>query len=256
MGTSLFIHKVYNRFIVLGAHILMVILWLVDLGVVANLARIWASPNCYYSYAYGGYNCFYGKKRGLESNAFEKRDDRTTIKTYRNVLIVGALLVLSSCKLTESVGCVYDSPCISALWVFSAVIVIQHLNKHNTDSSHSAPVFTGGNNDQAVPMEQTVGQTAPMQPQSVYPPAQQYPVGMPPQSQYSSPMAQPQGEYQHQQTQYLSSPYGHDPVSRTHTVSPVSQSNTYVPSQNASELGTQQHIGGYDPNVSELSVQK
>jgi hypothetical protein len=69
----------------------MSILWLVDLGVVANLAHVWANPDCEYSYLYNTYRCFYGKKRDLSSHAFSKRRKTVTINTYRGVLIAGAV---------------------------------------------------------------------------------------------------------------------------------------------------------------------
>jgi hypothetical protein len=74
-------------YIVLGMHLLLVIFWIVDMGLVANLARIWAHPDyCYYSYYYG-YICNSYVKRDLSS--FMKRDT-TTVKTYYGALAAGA----------------------------------------------------------------------------------------------------------------------------------------------------------------------
>ena len=58
IATSLFVHKLYNAYIVLGLHALMTIFWVVDMGLVANLARIWSGPHCHYYYAYG-YSSYY-----------------------------------------------------------------------------------------------------------------------------------------------------------------------------------------------------
>lgn len=73
----------------------MLIFWVVDLGLVANLARIWASPSCSVSYSYFyGYtsSCYYKRGEwggGLEGRGLEKRD--TTVGMYYGALAAGAV---------------------------------------------------------------------------------------------------------------------------------------------------------------------
>jgi hypothetical protein len=86
VATSLFLHKLYNMYIVLALHLLMVIFWIVDMGLVANLARIWSGPQCSYSYWTGNYYCSYGKRDLLN---FDKREE-TTVKAYYGALAAGA----------------------------------------------------------------------------------------------------------------------------------------------------------------------
>lgn len=63
----------------------MVIFWIVDMGLVANLARIWAGPQCSYSYGYG-YYCSYGKRDLLPLG----KREYTTVGNYYGALCAGA----------------------------------------------------------------------------------------------------------------------------------------------------------------------
>lgn len=76
--------------IALALHVWMVIFWIVDLGLVANLARIWGSASfSYYSYGYCyGYYCTY-VKRDLEN--LGKREETTTYNAYYGALAAGAV---------------------------------------------------------------------------------------------------------------------------------------------------------------------
>jgi hypothetical protein len=65
----------------------MLIFWIVDLGLVANLARIWHNPDCGYSYYYDSYTCYYGKR---DLSGIGKRDT-TTVGAYYGALVAGAL---------------------------------------------------------------------------------------------------------------------------------------------------------------------
>lgn len=76
----------------------MLIFWVVDLGLVANLARIWASASSCsvsYSYFYGYTSQCYYKRGGLEGRGLvvgrglEKRD--TTVGMYYGALAAGAV---------------------------------------------------------------------------------------------------------------------------------------------------------------------
>jgi hypothetical protein len=232
VASQLFIHKLYNAYIALAFHIWMLLFWVIDLGLVANLASIWANPICssYYGYSY---SCSYYRKRDVEIRGFEKRDT-TSYTAYYGALAAGA--VFAAVQLVT--------------WALSAVILIIHFNKHRTNAanttthvSHPPPQYanTPHNNNipQPVPMEKYSHQASTHQT---------------PQPQYAQPV---QG---HQQN--FSPPYAQDPVQRQDTVSPVSQAAGYAappPNHNTSELSSPQHTGvGYaapppNANASELS---
>lgn len=82
LGTSIFLHKLYHPFIVLGLHSLMLLFWIVDLGLVANLAHLWSSPTYCYGY-YCNYNYYWYKKRDV---------DYTTVQGYYGALVAGAII--------------------------------------------------------------------------------------------------------------------------------------------------------------------
>jgi hypothetical protein len=83
--SQLFIHKIYYGVVALAFHVWMLIFWVVDLGLVANLAHLWSGPQCSYSYYYG-YNCSYYVKRGV----LQARDE-TTFTAYYGALVAGAV---------------------------------------------------------------------------------------------------------------------------------------------------------------------
>ncbi|CAI6335869.1 unnamed protein product [Periconia digitata] len=240
--SQLFIHKLYQGVVALAFHIWMLIFWIVDLGLVANLASIWASPSCYSSYSfYSGYSssCYY-KRAELETRGLEKRD--TTVGAYYGSLAAGA--VFAGVQLVT--------------WAVSAVILFIHFNRHrnNTTTTTTTPATTSApppqyapdtsnvaNNGAGIPMEKYNYQ----QPNAAYPPQQQQ---------------QQQPGYPPQQQQQFSSPYAQDPVPRQDTVSPVSQFGQAgaPPPQhpNAPELSSPQHTGGgavyqQHPNATELN---
>jgi hypothetical protein len=228
--SQLFLHQIYNMYVALGAHALMLLFWIVDLGLVANLARIWGGSTCVYYYGYG-YSCDYSYSY---SYSYSKRDEYTTVGAYRGALIAGALFAAIE----------------FASWIASAVILTMHMNKHRsnaaaTNAQHAPPQYAentvNGHNNQAVPMEK-FSQTA--VPQQQYQ-QQPYSAAPTPQPTYAQPV---QGQYT-QQPQPVT--YQPEPVNRTNTVSPVSHVGGYG---NASELSTPQHTGNYNPNVSELST--
>ena len=66
----------------------MVIFWIVDMGLVANLAVWWSGAGCSYDYYWGYYSCSY-RKRGLDAVSSMKRDT-TTIEGYYGALAAGA----------------------------------------------------------------------------------------------------------------------------------------------------------------------
>ncbi|KAF2738391.1 hypothetical protein EJ04DRAFT_549893 [Polyplosphaeria fusca] len=201
--SSLFIHKLYNKFIILAAHIWMIIFWLVDLGLVANLARIWGAYENFGGYSYGGY-CYYYcyNKRDLA-----KRED-TTYGAYYGALAAGAFFAAVQ----------------FGLWVASAVIVGMYINKSNNNSTPPPAYPAAGG--QAVAMDKPEG-TYGYQANSVAPTPQ-------PQPAQPSYVQQPQATY----NQGYSS-YTQDPVNREATVSPASELSSPHPgfNPNASELG-------------------
>jgi len=82
--SQLFIHKIYNMYIVLGVHAWMILFWIIDLGLVSNLARIW-SGDCYYYYGYG-YACGYS----YSSYYYLAKREETTRGAYYGALAAGA----------------------------------------------------------------------------------------------------------------------------------------------------------------------
>lgn len=199
--STLFLQNLYNGFVVLGLHILMVIFWVTELGLVANLARIW-SGSYYTTYSYG-YDWDWSYKRSLNKRA----EESFTYEGYRGALIAGALF-----------GAVNF-----VLWIVSTVFVIIYLNKSRshsgTTTAHHAP--TGGapnyGGNQAIPVEQKYDPPVPA-----------------PQQQYAQ---QPvYGQQQQQQQPY--GQYPQDPVHREQTISPVSQAGYAAAPQ--SELGNNQ----------------
>jgi len=84
VASQLFVHKLYNVYVAMALHVWLLVFWVVDLGLVANLARMWGDgQRCYYSGYYSGYYCYY--KRDLA-----KRDD-TTYGAYYGALAAGAV---------------------------------------------------------------------------------------------------------------------------------------------------------------------
>ncbi|KAF2659330.1 hypothetical protein K491DRAFT_712849 [Lophiostoma macrostomum CBS 122681] len=237
--TSLSLHNLYNMYVVLALHILMIIFWIVDMGLVANLARIWAGPECSYSYYYG-YYCTYGKKRSLPLS-FDKRDT-TTFSAYYRALAAGA----------------FFGSCQFVLWVLTTVLTIIHLNKHRSGQVPSAsnpPAYVEhGHAGQGVPLESKFAHNVQTQPQPQQNPYQQQPQQV--YSAVSTPQHQPAQPVYGQQQQSPYNTYPQDPINRGQTISPVTQQHTgYSNTGTVSELSTPQHTGApYNPNVSELST--
>ncbi|KAJ4286226.1 hypothetical protein N0V90_013260 [Kalmusia sp. IMI 367209] len=230
IASQLFLHKMYNIYVAVALHVWLLIFWIVDLGLVANLARMWGDgERCYYT-SYYGYTCYYKRDLG-------KREDTTTYAAYHGALAAGA--VFAAVELVT--------------WALSAIITIMAWNKQRTagtsaqpHAQHSGvvPPQYDNNNGQAVPMEK-YNQPSTMQT---------------PQTQYAQPVQQ-----QHQ----YGAPYAQDPVPRQDTVSPVSHAGTGYgpPPSNVSQLNSPQHTGQhaypqnatelhtapYDPHVPELS---
>ncbi|KAF2007467.1 hypothetical protein P154DRAFT_529080 [Amniculicola lignicola CBS 123094] len=255
LATQIFLTGLYNKFIWLGLHLLMLIFWIVDLGLVANLARIWAGAGCGYSYYYG-YYCSYGWKRSVDyyemgSSGLVKRED-TTVGAYYGALAAGAFFAAMQ----------------FALWGVSFVILVMYLNKERTGSNATTTTTTPAPQqpnyaaDQAIPLgQEKYGQTGqPQQPYStVSTPAPQYAQPVAPQGQYVQPPMPQQytGPPSNQAPQYPT-PYNQyqDPINRGATVSPVSTvAYNSAPPAGTAELQTPQSTGAYNPNVSELGSQ-
>ncbi|PSN69833.1 hypothetical protein BS50DRAFT_296990 [Corynespora cassiicola Philippines] len=240
LGTQLFLHKFYNPFVSLGLHIWMCLFWIVDLGLVANLARLWAGMDCSYDYWYG-YYCTYGK-RDLHSIA---KRDTTTYKTYYGALAAGAFFAAAQ----------------FGIWVLGTFITFMYMNKRRaqnasnpqTHPSQPPPQYAAGPGGAAVPMEKYNQTAAP--PQAYQQP---YSSAQNPQPQYTQPIQQQQGQfvqpplpaYNQQQPGFQ---YPQDPIPRQDTVSPISPAGYTQPANNASELGAHQQSVPYNPNASELS---
>ncbi|KAF2271444.1 uncharacterized protein EI97DRAFT_471219 [Westerdykella ornata] len=225
IASTLSLHSLYNYWAVLALHILMVIFWVTDLGLVANLASLWSGRSDTYYYYYN--------KRDLVNLA--KRD--TTVGAYYGALAAGAFF-----------GAVQF-----VLWVVSLVFVGMYIHRHRSGQE--------GNPEAANPAYTGVQQTAPVeQVQPQQPVYGQVPVPAPQQQMY--PQQQPQPQYaqqpvyvqQPQQPQYAQ--YAPDPVSREHTVSPVSSAAGYTgavpPNPNSSELAALPP----NPNLPELDQRR
>ncbi|KAF2467262.1 uncharacterized protein BDR25DRAFT_345026 [Lindgomyces ingoldianus] len=234
IASQVFVHQAYNKWAFLALNIWMVIFWIVDLGVVANLAALWSSPSCGYSYYTDTYYCTYGKR---DLSLLEKRDT-TTYTAYRGALVAGALF-----------GAVQF-----VLWVASLIILVVYMNRHRADASAPAPppTYVAPTNGQGVPMEKygaTVQPGHPQQPgQPQYVPQPQTYVQQPAQPMY------PQGTGPQYTAPY---PQQQEPINRTATVSPVTTAGYNSPALHTAELATPQPAGAYhNPNVSELMAQK
>lgn len=156
ISATLYLQKLYNGYVVLALHILMIIFWITDLGLVANLARIWSDPDYSYTYYYDSYYGYDYYKRDLT-----KREETTTVEAYKGALIAGALFA----------GVQF------VLWIVSTVFVIIYLNKHRSGTAaHAAPpAYFGGQHP--IPTENKYAQQGqaqtpyqqPVQPQQPYP---------------------------------------------------------------------------------------
>ncbi|KAF2271098.1 hypothetical protein CC78DRAFT_528035 [Lojkania enalia] len=232
--SSLTFYHLYNAWVVLGLHIWMVIFWIVDLGLIADLARLWATANSLFdSYSSDYYDLGDWGFRKRELSFYDLNWTSTSYDGFSYKAFYGCLAAGAFFAAVEFV-----------LWVVGLIIVSIYIHKRRVDGAAGAPPAYANNGGQAVVMEN--------KPQHQF---QQQPVsGAPnPQPQYAQPVyvqqpQQPQQAYNQQFTGAYQ-----DPVNRDATVSPVSQA-TY---QNTTELATPQHTGGhnpgYNPNASELS---
>lgn len=171
IGTTLFLDNLYNAYLVLGLHVLMIIFWVTDLGLVANLAHLWSDRGYGRSWRYRGYY----DKRG-------KRD--TTLDSYRGALIAGSLF-----------GAVEF-----VLWILSAAFLGMYLNKSRTRGPSTAPSNSNPHAPAYGPVENNYPDQSHLQPQyqqQPYPPQNTYPPGH-----KLDPYAQQPGYVQQQQQPY------------------------------------------------------
>ena len=87
LASQLFLHKIYNMYIALALHLWMLLFWVVDLGLVANLARLWSGD---YSYGFGYYYSSYYGYRKRDLVVLSKREETTTYEAYYGALAAGA----------------------------------------------------------------------------------------------------------------------------------------------------------------------
>jgi hypothetical protein len=87
LAANLTLHKLYNVWIVFAFHLWMLLFWIVDLGLHANLARIWSGD---YSYGYDYYYTSYYGYRKRDVVVLSKREDTTTYEAYHGALAAGA----------------------------------------------------------------------------------------------------------------------------------------------------------------------
>ncbi|KAF2789465.1 hypothetical protein K505DRAFT_253300 [Melanomma pulvis-pyrius CBS 109.77] len=222
--SQLFLFQIYNMYAILGMHALMLLFWIVDLGLVANLARIWAdNPWCFLYYGY----------------------DYFCPKSYYGTLVAGSLFAA-----VELVT-----------FAASLIILVMHMSKHTSNTAATnveqppPPQYVGGTeNSNAVPMEK-YNQTG--QPQQYQQP---YSAAPTPQPTYAQPVhgqyaQQPQPvTYQPEPVNRTNtvSPVSHVGYGNASELSTPQPTGNYNP--NVSELSTPQQTGNYNPNVSELST--
>ncbi|OAG10744.1 uncharacterized protein CC84DRAFT_1161604 [Paraphaeosphaeria sporulosa] len=235
--------KMYNVYVALAVHVWLLIFWLVDLGLVANLAAMWGRGDYCFTTSYGFGSTYCYTKRDLIKR------DYTTFGAYYGVLTAGA--IFAAIQLVT--------------WALTGVLLVLAWNKNRTAGTSANPNVPPQyqNNGQAVPMEKYDQPAAPT-------PGQQYGT---PQPQFASP--QPQYA-QPAQPQFTGAPYAQDPVQRQDTVSPVSHAGGYAHNPSVSGVSSPQHTGQpaypptpqqqaypqnaaevhtdpYNPNVPELS---
>jgi hypothetical protein len=78
IASRTFASKYNNIYVSMGLHAWMLVFWIVNLGLVANLAQQW-NPQCSYT-----------KESGQICSSYAKRD--TTFRTYFGALVAGAVL--------------------------------------------------------------------------------------------------------------------------------------------------------------------
>jgi hypothetical protein len=214
IAAQTFLHNMYNVYIALAVHAWLLLFWVIDLGLVANLAAMWGNGDrCFTtSYGWGGTYCY--TKRDLAHVA--KRDyGYTTYAAYYGALAAGA--VFAAVQLVT--------------WTLTSFILIMSWNKHRTAAVNvhpgQAPPPQYANTGQAVPMEK-YGQ----------PPAVSTP-----QATYAQPVQQPYPPY-------AQDPVGRQdtvsPVSNVGGYAP--------PASTVSQLSSPQHTGqhAYPPNATEV----
>jgi hypothetical protein len=87
IASQLFLHALYNMYIAFAFHLWMLLFWVVDLGLVSNLARLWSGD---YSYGFGYYYDSYYGYRKRDTIVLSKREDSTTYEAYYGALAAGA----------------------------------------------------------------------------------------------------------------------------------------------------------------------
>lgn len=259
--SQLVLHSLYNVYAALILHLWMLLFWIVDLGLVANLARLWSGDGYYYSFDYSSIDYSTFIKRDV---VLAKREESTTVQAYYGALAAGAVFAA-----VEFVS-----------WIAVTVILIMTWQKHRSDTTNNAAIAQPSQPppqygaSQAVPMEKFNQTTVQTQPQQPYQPQQQQQQQQ--QSFQQQSYTQQSGPYSQQPGGQFGTPYPQDPIPRQETVSPVSSAAYgYAPTAvselstppptgaayppNASELGTashQHHYTAYDANMPELASRK
>jgi hypothetical protein len=79
----------YVTEIILGLDLLMMIFWIVDVGLVAHLAKLWEAHACTYNFR-NGYECAPDER--FVGRNFIYQQDPASYKTFYGALVVGAVL--------------------------------------------------------------------------------------------------------------------------------------------------------------------
>ncbi|KAH7078354.1 hypothetical protein FB567DRAFT_595958 [Paraphoma chrysanthemicola] len=91
MTSHTYLKRIYSPYVAAAYHLWMLLFWVVDLGLLAHLARLWISPECLYKY-----------RNGFTCAPYSKRNGRMRYDTFYRVLVAGA--VLAACEFNSGTG--------------------------------------------------------------------------------------------------------------------------------------------------------
>ncbi|KAF1913775.1 hypothetical protein BDU57DRAFT_580286 [Ampelomyces quisqualis] len=80
-----YLKRLYSPYIASAYHVWMLMFWIIDLGLAANLVKLWTSPECDYN-SEQGYPCVPLEKRAHKGVVLR------SYNTYHGTLVAGALL--------------------------------------------------------------------------------------------------------------------------------------------------------------------
>jgi hypothetical protein len=87
--TQTYFLSFYIPELILGCHILISTFWIVGLGLVAHLAKLWEASACTYTFR-NGYECAPDQRHGERKPIYQQ--DPASYKTFYGALVAGAVL--------------------------------------------------------------------------------------------------------------------------------------------------------------------